>query len=149
VAASAAIYGEDGVIIRHRAVGDAATEVEIDYLFINRTHAMLYGLAAWYLAFVRALGLEFVLSSATGLKAVLATADFDARAQQTLIRAVELVRRYDADIIGDSRTFYFVDDPGILETNPSGSLAAYKEADFRGQYFVETLGRTLPSIDAP
>jgi hypothetical protein len=144
---STAIYGENGVIIRYQPVDDDAVEVEIDYLFLNRTHALLYGLAALYLAFVRALGIEFVLSSHTGLKAVVAASDFDERAQHTLIRAVELVRRHDADIIGDSRTFYFVDDPGVLNTNPSGSLARYKEADFRGQYFVETLGRSLPPIE--
>ena len=143
---STAIYGENGVIIRYRPVADDAVEVEIDYLFINRTHALLYGLAEFYLAFTRELGIEFVLSSYTGLKAIVASKDFDERAQQTLIRAVEFVRQHDAEIIGDSRNYYFVDQPGILETNPSGSLAAYREAPFKGKRFVETLGRSLPPL---
>jgi len=145
---STAIYGENGVIIRYRPVTDDAVDVEIDYLFINHTHAMLYGLAAFYLAFARALAIEFVLSSYTGLKAVVALEDFDDRAQRTLIRAVEVVRQHDAEILGDSRNYYFVDEPGILETNPSGSLSAYKEAPFKGKRFVETLGRSLPPLPA-
>jgi hypothetical protein len=143
---STAIYGEDGVIIRYRPVGDDAVEVEIDYLFISRTHALLYGLAEFYLAFRRALDIEFVLSDYTGSRAVVAVSDFDERAQQTLIAAVKLVRQFDADILGDAQNFYFVDEPGVLETNPSGSLRQYRDAEFKGKRFVEILGRSLPPL---
>jgi hypothetical protein len=138
------IYNLNGVIIRHFERTAQLTEVEVEFLWTKEEDQLVFSLAAFYLAFVDRLSIDFVFSSYTRSKVMLFTRDFDDSAKRTLIDAVVQTRDHAATLFGLAKKLFW-NNPvkATVETNRSDALAPLRKTDFKGKELVEAFAAAL------
>ncbi len=135
------LYARDGFIIRHHELAEGISEVELLFPSQRRQDAIVYGLALAYLALARR-RIPFVASSPTLRSLAVRTSDLGDATRAAFEDAVGLVQRDVTRLFADAEIYLSGKaDKGVLETDPEGLLAAYKQGDFIGRDFLERFAR--------
>jgi hypothetical protein len=131
------LYARNGFLIRHRELAEGVSELELKFPMSKNEDAIVYGLALADLA-LRQRGVPFVACSPTLLSLAVRTADLDEATRAAFVAAVEHVQRHVTRLFADAEIYLFNrSDKGVVETDPEGLLAAYKQGDFIGKRFLE------------
>ncbi len=131
------IHAENGYIVVQRELGEGVSEVEMQFPMHPRPHSVVIGLALAYLALARR-GIPYVASSPTLLAYAVRTADLDAATHTAFHQAIELVQREATRLFADAEIYLLgAHDKGVLDTDPDGALASYRQADVIGKRFLE------------
>lgn len=132
------LYAQNGFILRHHEIDGGISELEMKFPTADRQHALAYSLTLAYLALYRR-DIPFVASNATLKSFAVRTVDLDEPTRQAFTDAVALVRRDVTRLLADAELYLLGRaDKGVLETDPEGILAEYRQADFVGKRFLES-----------
>src|SRR5688572_15824258 len=88
------LYNKNGVVVRQIRLNEELSELALEFLDADRSTAVVYCVAALYLAFCIRRPLDFVPSSRLLKRAVLFTRDFDDTAKAALVEGVAATQQY-------------------------------------------------------
>lgn len=136
-------HNRDGNILRARSVADGFVEVELDFVAARREDALLYAIAALYLAFRVELDVSYVFSSHTFRKVVVRAADLTPAVEQALARAVERVRARSGVLFGRADELFRGKPGTTVVTSTVPELARFSRAELEGQEFLAAVAADL------
>jgi hypothetical protein len=152
-----AFYNQDGIILRAGALGEDDGLVEVSFTFLDlakRNDQLLISIAALHMVLTEDVGADFVFSSYTLQRVVMAAERLDRDVQERLVDAVVGIRARMGLVYRLADEHFYVDgNGGALHTSDDPALEPYRVTDGFGQAFVEAFSAeyraTTPGISAP
>jgi len=136
-------YNRDGNILRVRTVAAGFVEIELDFVGARREDALLYSIAALYLAFTVKLKVSYVFSSYTFKRVVVRSEDFTPDAERELARAIEVVRARSGVLFSRAELHFHGKQRGKADTSTVAELERFKKTDLEGREFLEAVASAL------